>query len=423
MSNALLVALKGDLTAALGRIDAALAESAEQLPAPPAEEPAPVPAPEPEPVPAPAPDPVPDPVPAPVPSTGPVLTTLAEIQAALGLCRGGETVRFRGDFGAVALKGHRFGATVTLKGEGARVDNVDLIGCSHLDVASVRAYPTVFPLADPHLPLFRARADSDHCRFVDVVGMGAADGMDHHRWTLDQWLARKVHGIHLDGRFCEAINYRLRGVGFGITMKGDDCIARGGSVIGFSTDAQRILGDRCKYLYPVTANLYNIDPGHDDGMQGWEDAVDRVLSDVEIVGWKHVDWTLAVPKPFAGDAQGMGMFDGMYDRWFVRDCLIATDHYHGYTFAGLTNSTLQNCHAMTLTGARPGYPAIRIDPAKASRGGLPSHHNTLIGCSAPRFILNDDAASRIEQGNVTTQPRDEARFAQLLADVRAVVAA
>lgn len=374
-------------------------------------------------------NPVPVPVnpapvdPAPVVPAG-ALTTQAEIIAALKAAQGGETIYFTGDYPAgLTIKAISCQSRVDLVAVNARAEFIDLIGCVNIYVHDLTCYPTVFPLADRYRPLFRTRLGSADCGFIGVRGMGHATGRDYYNWTLTEWQERKVFGLTANSPRTEISGAKFYGVGFGITIAADDCITRDCSVFGYSTDGARGLGDRHQDINTTTADSFNIDPGHDDGRQSWEDDADKVLSGVVLHNYTHVDWLYDRPKPFEGISQGSGNFDGMYDGWDVKNCTILTDHYHGMTFAGLTNSVLDGVHCMTQNNTFPGYPAIRIDPAKATRGGFPSHHNTIIDCIAPRLVLNDDPASRVESGNIIGQPRDEAVYQATLARVRAIAEA
>lgn len=411
-----LAALRGDLTAALGRIDAALAEPAEQAPAPPAEEPEPVPAPEPEPAPAPE----PTPVPAPVPSTGPVLTTLAEIQNALGLCRGGETIAVAGDLGALVLRGGAYAAPVCIHAVGpARAEYVQVAGSTaNLDIEGVTAYPASFPLANPYRPLFEAAATTRRVRFVDCVGMGHQTGRQYHGWSLAEWQARKVFGINLLGAASEAIGCELYGVGFGILQKGLDTRAAWNRVIGCSTDFYRVLGDGAVHEFNDSGDSFNIDASHDDGFQGW--GPNGVLRRVTVRGYRHVDWLdSGRARLLSGWSQGMGLFDGMYEDWLIEDTQVATDHYHGLTVAGATRFTARRVHLMTQTNANKQYPQLKVGAAKASRGGALSSQISVTDCIVPRLVLGGMSDAPVQYGNIVGQPRDEAAYAALLAGVKA----
>lgn len=425
-----LIDLRGTLRAAITQIDAALAETPAPAPVP-VPEPVPTPDPKPEPVPdpAPTPDPVPTPTPTPTPiptpAPGAVLKDKAAIDAALKACKGGETLYFSGDYPAgLAFKGIKFPSRVTLVSAGARADWIDLSDCQNLFVQGLTCYPTIFPLENRYRPLFRVRLGSIGCGFVDCLGMGDATGRAYHTWSQAFWDVRKVFGIIIDSPGTTIERFHGRGLNFGVTISADDCILSNCDVIGYGTDAYRILGDRLQHIGNIAADSMNIDASHDDGQQSWEDDADKVLSGVVLHGFTMIDWLYADrPRARPGISQGSGNFDGMYDGWDIKDCLILTDHYHGMTFGGMTNSVLDGVHCMTQNNTFPGYPAIRIDPAKATRGGFPSHHNTIRNCIAPRLVLNDDAATRVESGNIIGQPRDEAAYQAAIARVRAIAAA
>ena len=375
-------------------------------------------------------DPAPvDPVPVPVdPAPALVLTSLAEIIAALKAAQGGETIYIGGDYpSGLTLKGIKCASRVVLQSVNARADFIDLIGCANIHVADLLCYPTAFPLIDTSRPLFRTRLGCVGCAFIRPRGMGHATGRDYHNWTLAEWQERRVFGMILNDP-TEVIAPKFYGVRFGITVAADDCRLTDPAVFGFSVDAFRWLGDRMIAVNPTCGDMIKIDASHNDLGQSWEDDADKVLSDVQITGWTAVDWLYPdrLDPQFTGVdaiAQGSGNFDGMYDRWVMKDCTFLTDHYHGASWAGLTNSVLDGVHCMTQNNTFPGYPAIRIDPAKATRGGFPSHHNTIRNCIAPRLVLNDDAATRVESGNIIGQPRDEAAYQAAIARVRAIAAA
>lgn len=432
-----LIDLRGTLRAAITQIDAALAETPAPAPVPvpepvptpdPKPEPTPDPKPDPKPEPDPVPTPIPTPTPTPIPAPGAVLKDKAAIDVALKACKGGETLHFSGDYPAgLSFKGVKFASRVTLVSAGARADWIDLSGCENLFVQGLTCYPTIFPLENRYRPLFRVRLGSIGCGFVDCLGMGDATGRDYHNWTLAEWQERRVFGMILNDP-TEVIAPKFYGVRFGITVAADDCRLTDPAVFGFSVDAFRWLGDRMIAVNPTCGDMIKIDASHNDLGQSWEDDADKVLSDVQITGWTAVDWLYPdrLDPQFTGVdaiAQGSGNFDGMYDRWVMKDCTFLTDHYHGASWAGLTNSVLDGVHCMTQNNTFPGYPAIRIDPAKATRGGFPSHHNTIRNCIAPRLVLNDDAATRVESGNIIGQPRDEAAYQAAIARVRAIAAA
>jgi len=366
-------------------------------------------------------DPAPvDPVPA---QPHPIITSRAELDAALASAQGGETLHFSGDFTAgLTLKNIKKASRVSLYAHGARAEFIDLIGCENLHFHGLTCYPTVFPLADKYRPLFRARLGSLNNGFIDCRGMGHETGRDYLSWTQADWDMRKVFGCILNSPNTEVTGMKLYGINFGVTIAADDCLVRASAAFGIGTDGFRILGDRSRFIDCTSADNVDIDPGHDDGQQSWEDDADKVLSDVTHQGFTMVEWLdKAKAKIGTGIGQGSGNFDGMYDRWNMTEATIVTDHYHGVTFGGLTNSTLEGLHVMhNGNPIKVGYPQIRIDPAKVSRGGFPSHHNTIRDCIAPRIVLNDDPATRIESGNIIGQPRNEAVYQATLERVRAI---
>ena len=372
-------------------------------------------------------DPVPvDPAPVdPIPAPPVVLSSKPEIDAALAAAKGGEVIYFTGDYPAgLTFKGRIYVSPVMLVGVGARVDFVDMIGCGNLSVADVVGYPTTFPLVDPYRAIFRTRLGSTNCHFINCLAMGHATGRDYYSWTQAEWLARAVYGFDLNSPDCTATDCKAIGTNFAFQLKGDGAMARRCLALGFGTDAFRLNGDRSGHEGCISADSMNINASHDDGAQGFEDGPDMILSSMFIRDYRLVDWLYDRVRPFGpGISQGIGMFDGMFDDCEVKRVLILTDHYHGCTFAGARRLTLDGVHCMTQNNTYPGYPQIKVGPAKSTRGGYPSTDLTIRNCIAPKAVLGDDPATRTESGNSFGGPRDDALYAQTLAEVRAIAAA
>jgi hypothetical protein len=67
--------------------------------------------------------------------------------------------------------------------------------------------------------------------------------------------------------------------------------------------------------------------------------------------------------------QGIGCFDGMFDGWVVENNVVITDHWHGISFYGMTNSRIVNNTVIDVNDAKPGPPWIMVT---AHKDGTPS---------------------------------------------------
>jgi MYXO-CTERM domain-containing protein len=72
-------------------------------------------------------------------------------------------------------------------------------------------------------------------------------------------------------------------------------------------------------------------------------------------------------QKLSNEMQGIGCFDGMFDGWVVENNVVITDHWHGISFYGMTNSRIVNNTVIDLDDAQPGPPWIMVTAHKDGR--------------------------------------------------------
>ena len=113
------------------------------------------------------------------------------------------------------------------------------------------------------------------------------------------------------------------------------------------------------FQYNVVKNCYDVNANHDDGFQSWSrgpqgvgtgEVVGMVLRGNTIINYEDLD------QPHRGTLQGIGCFDGMFVDWIVENNVIITDHWHGITLSGATDSRVVNNTVVDLNETSPGPP-------------------------------------------------------------------
>lgn len=216
---------------------------------------------------------------------------------------------------------------------------------------------------------------------------------DASGWSATDWVNAASSGIAVKGTDVTVRGNHLTNVRFGISIEGPDALVEKNSVIGFSGDGMRGLGDGDVFQYNVVKDVYvsdaDGDPNHDDGFQSWSVGPNGVGTGVvkNVVLRGNVFINREDPnQKFQNAMQGIGCFDGMFDGWIVENNVIATDHWHGISFYGMTNSKIVNNTVIDINDVKPGPPWIMVT---AHKDGTPSQNVVVRNNLATDFQLDD----------------------------------
>ncbi len=184
---------------------------------------------------------------------------------------------------------------------------------------------------------------------VKINGLKIRTTEDASSWTAADWVKKSATGISLrSAENIEIVNCNIENIRHGITIEyfSDNSFAVNNTVKNFSGDGARIISNNIFFAYNTISNCYKVDDNHDDAIQSYSRGEDNspgtgVLRNVVIRGNLIIGITDS-DNPLAGNPQGIGCFDGMFDNWTIENNVIITDHYHGISFYGFTNSEIVN---------------------------------------------------------------------------------
>ncbi|MCB0523286.1 MAG: right-handed parallel beta-helix repeat-containing protein [Lewinellaceae bacterium] len=198
--------------------------------------------------------------------------------------------------------------------------------------------------------------------------------------TAADWNNLMSDGIYIKGDSVVLKNNLVRNVNFGIQAVGNYIEAEHNQVINFAGDGMRMIGSHIAFRYNLIKNCYDVNDNHDDGIQSWAQINGVIADDNEVVGNIILN-TDDTERPLNGPLQGIGCFDGFYNRWKVMNNLIMVDHWHGITFLGAHDCEIINNTVLDLTpDITPGGSWIRIN---AHKDGTPSS-----GCLVANNVAN-----------------------------------
>jgi hypothetical protein len=290
--------------------------------------------------------------------------------------KAGDTVWLRSGYhGALALKNGDYAPPVTIAamaGQTPTLSRASFAATKGLILAGVSISPsfagntTVDTLVT--IDTSSARITVKDCELYTVKDASA--------WGAAEWITSASSGVSVRGTGVTIRNNTISNVRFGISVDGADALVDNNRIVNFSADGLRGLGDNGVFQYNLVKNVYvsgdDGDDNHDDGFQSWSVGADGVGTGVVkgVVLRGNVFINREDPnQKLTNSMQGIGCFDGMFDGWVVENNVVITDHWHGISFYGMTNSRIVNNTVIDVNDAKPGPPWIMVT---AHKDGTPS---------------------------------------------------
>ncbi len=186
------------------------------------------------------------------------------------------------------------------------------------------------------------------------------------KWSKADWNELSCNGLDLDGDYCIIENNYFRNINFGISIGGEHNDTVNNTVKNFSGDGMRGNGNYLLFEKNFVKNCYAVNANHDDGFQSF--CVNGITEWNNITLRKNVILNYEnSAQPFRGSLQGIGCFDGFFRNWSVENNIVITDHWHGITFMGMTDSIISNNIVVDINSVSPGPSWILLSPHKDGR--------------------------------------------------------
>ena len=212
-------------------------------------------------------------------------------------------------------------------------------------------------------------ADTDNIHFEGLDIRGRADAPEGYlSWSKSDWLSLEANGARLEGTRNSISDSRVTGVIFGITTLGDGAEVRRNRVIGFGGDAMRGLGNGSVFADNLVRDCVKISKNHDDGFQSWATKKDetgrKVVRDLLIERNVIMEWLGPADHPLRCVLQGIGLFDGVYENFTIRNNLVAVSAWHGIALYAGDKSRIGNNTVVHPSGGPAELPWIMLGKRK-----------------------------------------------------------
>ena len=292
--------------------------------------------------------------------------------------KAGDTVWLRSGYhGAPVLQGGDYNPTITIAsaaGEKPTASGVSFKGAKGWALRGLSISPSHAPSPTVGTMVTfdasSARVTVEDCQLFSVV--------DASSWGATEWISAASSGVSVKGTDIVVRGNSLTNVRFGISVEGKGALIERNSVVGFSADGLRGLGDDGVFQYNLIKNVYvddaSGDSNHDDGFQSWSvgpgGVGTGVVKGVVLRGNVFINRDDPNQK-LSNSMQGIGCFDGTFEGWVVENNVVITDHWHGISFYGMRDSRIVNNTVIDVNDVAPGPPWIKVTPHK---DGTPSQN-------------------------------------------------
>lgn len=284
-----------------------------------------------------------------------------------GLMAGGDRIVLSdGTHGRIKTVNATFDPAIEIVAQnpgGAHADQIIVQGGQGLHFRGI----SVWPSASGGKPgnLLSTDKNATDIRFdqMDIRGHPDAPNL-YMGWSKGDWLALRANGARLDGPKNMLTRSKITGVLFGVTTTGDDTVVSSNQIEGFGGDAMRGMGDRSIFVGNRVENCVKISDNHDDGFQSWATKRDadgrKTVTGLVIENNVILEWTGRANHPLHCKLQGIGLFDGVYRNFSIRNNLIAISAYHGIALYAGADSRIINNTVVNISGGRADFPWILL---------------------------------------------------------------
>jgi hypothetical protein len=288
-----------------------------------------------------------------------------------------------GAYGRLRFDGFRPPGKITVKAVNrrkARIQQVLLQNASDITVEQLSIWDDLSVDRNKQWTALVGYQDNRRFHVLDCEFRGHPD-TDYFAWDKAKW--NNAGSVGDNGSIGGSIkNCLATGVGFGFTV-GSNVVLEGNKLRGFCGDAYRAFSS-AKVYNNYAADNFQVNDNHNDMLQSFNLGT-TPFEGLEIVGNTLVSWTGPKDHPLITDSiqcQGLGFFDGFWNNLVVKDNLIVTDHWHGITINGATNSVVENNLVLNIYGKSAphlGRPWIHL---LTHKDGRPSNNVIVKGNKA-----------------------------------------
>ncbi len=295
-----------------------------------------------------------------------------DVAAALAAAEGGDRILLApGAHGALSVGGHAFAPPVTITsapGGRAHLDEIAIGDAAGLVIRDLDVWPASDARPKPAVVTVWSPARDIVLDGLDIRSTEGA--LDYYSWDWPTWKAHAVKGVQIEGQDITLSNSTVTGGATALGLKGARARITGNDIRGFSKDGIRVFGAGTVIAGNTIRDCVDVSGNHDDGIQSWArrgNAPDEIV-DVTIEANRILEWTGPSDHPLRCKLQGIGLFNGPYRNWTIRNNLIVVRPAHGIALGTVMESRVVNNTVVNSEGQTGRKPWIQATPGTLENG-------------------------------------------------------
>lgn len=304
-----------------------------------------------------------------------------------------------GYHGPIYVRGLRFASPIVIApapGATAHIDSILVDDSANIAFKSLKVWPRNSATAT-NAPIIRTYSNAADISFDSLDVRAAPDAPNYMTWSLAVWKANVRAAFMLQGVRNSVTNTRTTGVQYGVQSFGSDALIEANVIDGFSGDGIRAMGNNTIVRRNRVQNCFVIDGNHRDGFQSWSIGSGGrpgtgTLTGLVIENNEIFEWASKATNALRCQLQGIGMFDGMYDKTRIENNVVVVSMPNGIGIMGMTNSIIRNNTVVNPHGRADRWPWILL---RNHKNGTPSRNVTLSSNFATRHATKANAINNI----------------------------
>lgn len=158
-------------------------------------------------------------------------------------------------------------------------------------------------------------------------------------WSIEDWKTKLQKGIKLEGSRHKIENNTFTNISTGISVNANNCTINGNKISSFTNFGILCLGNNNIFTYNLIKNL--VYTGFNAAAFKADNTKQAISKSNILLGNVIIDYTDYKMEHLA-PLMGIVGFEGNYTNWIIENNLVVTDHWHGISFQGISNSLIIN---------------------------------------------------------------------------------
>ena len=266
------------------------------------------------------------------------------LDSAITMAQAGDEIYLRnGFYGDLRISGQRNSGNITIAAQPGHNPGVRSVVVSGSRRWTIRGLEISPELTSPYVrgSLVNIHPDCDN---ITIEDNDLYYTRDSSGWSASDWTSiPERYAILTEGTNIVIRNNNLKNVYLGLKIREGSALVENNTIENIGGDAISINTNNVTLKNNTLKNFYKIDGNHDDGIQGHRGGDGSTpIENITISGNLIISREPHLTNPLLGDTQGILADNTPLINWIVENNVIITNHWHGISLYGASDSRVVN---------------------------------------------------------------------------------